>query len=71
MKKLWLKSSMLVLFVGIASMQAGRACVLTGNVTCDTFLSTACDGDCDGDVCLGTQVDEYSCSDGSIQFVDE
>lgn len=55
----------------LSSVRSGRACVYSGNVTCNTYLGTACDGLCDNDVCDGTQVDEYSCSDGSVQFVNE
>jgi len=40
-------------------------------VTCNTFLGTSCDGGCDGDVCQGTQMNEYACTDGSVQFTAE
>ena len=54
----------------LPASRVGRACSY-GGVTCNTFLGTACDGACDGDVCEGTQMNEYSCTDGSVQFIQE
>ena len=70
MKRNKLLFSLCLMTIGaLATTRAGRSCTV-GGVTCNTLIGTACDGNCDGDVCEGTQTYEYSCSDGSIQFVE-
>jgi hypothetical protein len=71
MTKKWITCLGILSLALLTSERAGRACTFTGAVTCNTPLGTACDGDCDGDVCAGTQVSEYACTDGTIQFVNE
>jgi hypothetical protein len=71
MKRKLLGSIALIGLGVLSATKAGHACSYGGTVTCNTYLGTACDGLCDGDVCQGTQVKEYSCTDGSIQFVNE
>jgi hypothetical protein len=69
MKRKILYSMMLAVLVTLGASKPGRACGYTGPVTCNTFLGTACDGQCQDDVCPGGQtVSEYACSDGSILY---
>jgi hypothetical protein len=71
MKKKILYSMMLAVLVILGASKSSRACGNFGPVTCTVFLGSSCDGECDGDVCVGTTVDEYSCSDGTIEYVNE
>jgi len=70
MKLTHLRCAIVLVLASLTSIKTGRACNY-GGVTCNTFLGTACDGACDGDVCEGTQMNEYSCTDGSVQFIQE
>jgi hypothetical protein len=75
MKRKILYSMMLAILVTLGASKASRACGNFGGpaapVTCNTYLSSSCDGQCDGDVCEGTESDEYACSDGTIEYVVE
>jgi hypothetical protein len=72
MTKKWITCLGILGFSLLLSGKAGRACTYTGGVTCNTFLGTVCDGECDGDVCAaGMGRREYSCSDGTVQFDSE
>ena len=65
-----LECLLLIALIAVASTKAGKACNYSG-VTCNTIIGTACNGSCQDDVCVGTQVNEVLCSDGSIQFQDQ
>ena len=70
MKKKLISSIILLALGALGSSREVHACSYQ-NVTCNTFLGTSCDGGCDGDVCQGTQMNEYACTDGSVQFTAE
>lgn len=70
MRNLWIKALIVLCVITFSAAKAGHACSY-GGVTCNTLLGTACDGECLDDICYGTQVREYACSDGTIQFVNE
>jgi hypothetical protein len=56
--------------VGICCMHAGRKVEACG-IHCNVLLGIFCEGQCDGDVCSGTEMWEYSCTNGSILYVPE
>ena len=70
MKKKLIGSVILLAFACLASPKAGHACNY-GGVTCNTVIGVMCNGTCESDVCVGTQIREVLCSNGTIQFQDE
>jgi hypothetical protein len=67
MNKKILSSVGLIALVVFGSIRAGHACSTTGP-TCNTLLGTSCEGSCDGDLCVGTKLGEYLCTNGAIQY---
>jgi hypothetical protein len=70
MKRKIIWSAALFVLACLTTSKAGRASSYNGPI-CNTFLGTACDGTCANDTCSGTQVYEYSCTDGSILYINE
>jgi hypothetical protein len=68
MKRKILYSMMLAILITLGTSKTSQACGSFGP-TCNTYLDVGCDGMCDGDVCQGHEVNEYACSDGSIQYI--
>jgi len=73
MKRKILYSMMLAVLVTLGASRASHACGNYGGpVTCTTYIGAACDGACEGDICpQGQRVDEYACTDGTIEYVNQ